>query len=98
MKITKNQLRKIIKEEIEEVKHQKILKEINILPVIQTISREDDQRLEAIRLTYKYIKELERLVDDNDAFNVVADFKDQLRGAILALHKAKNDAAENEEK
>ena len=84
MKITKNQLRKIIKEEIE------ALKEVNLLKIIPTISREGGDRRDAILLTLKFISELESMVDDNDAWNKVSDFKDMLKDALRQMRNQRS--------
>lgn len=84
MKITKNQLRKIIKEEIE------ALKEVNLLKIIPTISREGGDRRDAILLTLKFISELESMVDDNDAWSKVSDFKDMLKDALRQMRNQRS--------
>jgi len=86
LKLTKQQLKQIIKEELNEMRgtpsDRLILNEVNLGSVLTGISREGDKRRHAIELTIKYMKKLSQISAlDRQAI----EFSNQLENAMKSL-------------
>ena len=97
MKLTKQQLKRIIKEELEEMRgtpsDRLILNEVNLGSVLTGITREGDKRRRAIELTIKYMGQLSRISAlDRQAIA----FYEQLKNARKSLQAPQQGGEEPE--
>ena len=97
MKLTKQQLKRIIKEELEEMRgtpsDRLILNEVNLGSVLTGITREGDKRRRAIELTIKYMGQLSRISAlDRQAIA----FYEQLKNAMKSLQATQQGGEEPE--
>ena len=89
MKITRQQLKQIIKEEIETVMKEspQILNEIQIGRVLSGITRQGGRRLKAYELTEQYFLELSKLGLAEDSLKLITDFMRGLDNAKKVLNQ-----------